>query len=564
MSFIQVQRNRSKSGKELSYAHLAKSVWRGKNKPPKQDRIYLGRLDESGREIIISKGFPARFQEKIPLEKIKKMAADGKDVLAWLHEPPLGSVKDGDVPARVEIVGDAHVLLELSRGCGLDTLLSQSLGEADGVSLLSLAFQQVVDGRPLYLAGHWIEERSLPASMKGGNVAVPAVYGLMGRIGNDVDGRETFFREWVKKLDSPECLICDTTSISTYSENLSDAEFGHNRDDEDLPQLNLSLVLDKDGMPVWFRSTPGSIPDVSTLKFNCLMIEDLGLKAVSASLDRGFYSKANVLGMLREKIVFTIGVPFSVAQARTLVRKHKAALSSAKRSFQFNGRIVRHARDRWVVESDRERYELDAHIFFEPAAQAERMTRLEKTIFQTEDRAGKERFFRRGEALQWLSENAGSLSKCFSVRTSADGNIGIVRKPRAVALMGAHFGYTFVLTNKKNRAAEEVLTGYRSRDMAEKLFDCLKNEDGQHRLRTGVDENAEGRLFLAFISLILRASLEKKMRSAGLLKKMTTAEFFAQMRKIKAVFTKSGKRFMLEISKKNRDLLSLVDISIPS
>ncbi len=39
---------------------------------------------------------------------------------------------------------------------------------------------------------------------------------------------------------------------------------------------------------------------------------------------------------------------------------------------------------------------------------------------------------------------------------------------------------------------------------------------------------------------------------------------FIQLQKIKAVFTKLGKRFLLEISKKNRTLLTALKISLPS
>ncbi len=564
MSFIQLQKNRSKDGRQFTYVHLASSVWRGRKKTPKQERIYLGRLDESGREIIISKGFPSRFQESVPLEDIRSMLSEGKDVLAWLHAPSGGRQNDvADIPARVETIGDAHVLLELSRAAGLEELLSSSFGESDGLSLLSLAFQQVVDGRPLYLAGHWAEERSLPEKMKRG-ISVPEVYALMARTGSDIDGRESFFRDWLERLGRPECVICDTTSLSSYSDNLDLAEFGYNRDDEDLPQVNLSLVVDRSGTPVWYRTMQGSIPDVGTLKLNCQLLEDLGLKVFSTSLDRGFYSRANILEMLRAGIGFTIGVPFSVSQAKALVRRHRTALNSAKRSFQYMGRIMRHACDRWVVEDGKESYEIDAHVFFEPEVQAERMARFERIIFQIEEKAAKQSFGGRRDAFLWLSENASKLSGCFSVRTGDGGTVEIARKPRAVACASAHFGYTIVLTDKKKRSGADVLADYRSRDTAEKLFDSLKNEDGQHRLRTGIAVSAEGRLFLAFISLILRSSLEKRMREAGLLKGMTTAEFFAQMRKIKAVFTKSGKRFLLEISKKNRTLLTALKISLPS
>jgi len=43
-------------------------------------------------------------------------------------------------------------------------------------------------------------------------------------------------------------------------------EYGYNRDGDSLPQINLSLILDKDkGIPVMYDLFPGSISDVSTL-----------------------------------------------------------------------------------------------------------------------------------------------------------------------------------------------------------------------------------------------------------------------------------------------------------
>jgi hypothetical protein len=567
MSFLQIQKSKGRDGRPFSYVHLASSVWRKKKKSPKQERIYIGKLDKGGREIIISKGFPARFGERIALDELKRKVSIGEDISAWLQSPStLRRLSDsGDIPAHVEIVGDTHALMAVAKDAGLDILLGDSFGKEAGMSLLGLAFQQAVDARPLYLAWHWLTERALPPEMKGGNVLPSGVHGFVARIGTDVDGRENFFRKWISRLGFPEALICDTTSISSYSSNLELVEYGYNRDDENLPQMNLCMVATREGIPLWCRTVPGSIPDVSTLKLNGEMLLDLGLEKFTHSLDRGFYSQANIRDMLREGMGFTIGVPFSVAQAKCIVRKHRVALTSPKRSFPFNGRIMRHARDVWRVDAGNGKTGcLDAHIFFEPACQAERMAKLEKTVFNLEDKAAKENFPNRREAFIWLRENAPSLAKCFSVKVLQDGRTAVARKPRSVARFSAHMGYTLVITSYAGAEPETVLANHRCRDQVEKLFDSLKNEDGQYRLRTGVDESAEGRLFLAFIALVIRASIETRMRKAGLLRKMTTADFFAQMRKIKAVYTKSGRRFLLEISKKNREILGLVKIPIPS
>ena len=79
-----------------------------------------------------------------------------------------------------------------------------------------------------------------------------------------------------------------------------------------------------------------------------------------------------------------------------------------------------------------------------------------------------------------------------------------------------------------------------------------------------MDANAECRLFLAFAALVLRAVLEEKMRKAGLLRRMTVAELLAQTRKIRAVTTLSGRRFLLEIPRRTRDVFASLGIPLPA
>ena len=58
----------------------------------------------------------------------------------------------------------------------------------------------------------------------------------------------------------------DLTSFSSYSQMINFLEYGYNRDGVDLPQINLSMVVDKEkGIPVMYDIYPGSIVDVTTL-----------------------------------------------------------------------------------------------------------------------------------------------------------------------------------------------------------------------------------------------------------------------------------------------------------
>jgi transposase len=119
------------------------------------------------------------------------------------------------------------------------------------------------------------------------------------------------------------------------------------------------------------------------------------------------------------------------------------------------------------------------------------------------------------------------------------------------------------LTNARDCPREEVLARSRGRDRIEKLLDTLKNEDGQHRLRSGNDRSVVGRLFVAFLALVLHRELERRMGKAGLLRQMSVVQFIAHMRKIKSVRMASGTRHLLEITKRNRDIMAAVGVPLP-
>lgn len=49
-------------------------------------------------------------------------------------------------------------------------------------------------------------------------------------------------------------VALDSTSVSTYSNNLSLAEYGHNKDGDDIPQINYMLVCDEvTGLPIYAK-----------------------------------------------------------------------------------------------------------------------------------------------------------------------------------------------------------------------------------------------------------------------------------------------------------------------
>jgi transposase len=81
-----------------------------------------------------------------------------------------------------------------------------------------------------------------------------------------VDGKQTFFSKWMNKVLEEDYLCYDITFISSYSELNEYIKYGHNRDRDKMPQLNLAMFFGQKGrLPVYFQRMPGNITDVTTV-----------------------------------------------------------------------------------------------------------------------------------------------------------------------------------------------------------------------------------------------------------------------------------------------------------
>jgi len=537
--------------------HLAESVHRP-GRTPCHQRQHLGTLDAETNELVLAKGRPEPDSRLVELLLKKGIVFGGRRCAgrsrrdAWSPE----SWAAGGV--RVEEVGRVGLLGGLARQSGLADCLWRVFGIEDGSRILRLAMHQVCDEGAVYLALDWWDD---VGGIDTVGLSSPAAGQLLADIGRSTAGRREFFAEWLRACGMPRALIHDTTSISSHSPVLETAEWGYNRDGDSLPQINLALVVARDTrLPIWYRTLPGSIPDVASLRATSALLRDLGLDDFSFTLDRGYYSRDNLLDMLDDGIRFLIGVPLHLKQARELVARHLGTLVKFKRRFLAGGTPVGHVPCRFLVERrDGTQAELPAHLYYGEERRHQTSMRLEKTVLELADKAEKLGFDSHRQARQWLEENARSFAKFFGP-VSRDGRIAIAVKPNRVANAIKTHGLTLIVTSPAAADAdapgrEELLEDYRSRDLAEKLFDTYKNATGNDRLHTGSDQAAEGRVFLAFVSLALRALLENKLRNACLRRRLAVPEVMAMLKKIKRLVPVAGRPLMLEVPKKSRDLV---------
>ena len=210
------------------------------------------------------------------------------------------------VPRKVLSHGEFVPLRKISEDLNLEQILLETLPANEVWSVLSLAMNYVIRPRALNHIQSWYEGTILAEDHPDLPLSSQSLSRILNRIGEGTANLD-FSRALIKRTSTSRTLIYDITSLSSYSQNISLLEYGYNRDGLDLPQANLSLIVDKDlGIPLMYDVYPGSIVDVSTLKNTIKKINAQGVSDYTLIMDRGFFSTANIEELVSSNLSFII------------------------------------------------------------------------------------------------------------------------------------------------------------------------------------------------------------------------------------------------------------------
>jgi transposase len=555
MSYIVIQKVKNT---DKEYVLLANNN-HIRNVGARQSRKYLGIYDAENNELILSKKIKELTNEELIALKNANIKYNGKK-----KEPRISlsqSMPNVNLES-IEYVGDTYALSQIAEDTKLSEVLTKCYGKPHAAALLSLAVHQTLTQQPLYLYDAWLENAPKNLKPTGIDSSSAGLSKLMSELGKSTRLTDKFFTEWISACNKPESLICDTTSLSTYSEILMDAEWGYNRDRETLPQINIVLVIDrKRGIPILFRQLPGSVSDIVTIENTSKYLQEYGLFNFHYLLDRGFCSEYNILELIRRKIGFLMAAPWATKQSKDLRKKHSRALTtSPKNSILYNNdQVLRYMSDKWIVGE----HELSAHLYFDQTRAVQQSCDLEQRVLRAKNQADNLIFALYADALKWLDSLPKNIQSCFHIVGALDNTFTVEIKTNSIAKKINEKGFTLILSSEKNLDGLKVITDYRQRDKVEKLICVGKNELEQLRLKSGNAEIIKGRLLITFIALILYSEVESRLRDAKLLKTYSVAEVFAQLHNIQAVNLSSGARLMREITKKQRQILQALNLELP-
>ena len=476
------------------YAYESTSVRVPGRKNPKTVKTYLGKVDpETGR--IIPKESRSRPKEE--------------------YAKHYGSVRflDG-IQKSMGIFEDLDAVFT--------TMAPNIMGAAMALAINPASMDSV----------HYTVEGSvIKETVKLRGTLSPSTMGTVcEEVGSMMNTMDRFFTRRIARSASGFFSL-DLTSVSTYSKMNGWAQWGHNRDGEDLKQTNIAMVTDAEGIPVMFRMLPGSIADMAVMKEAVRDMKSMGCKG-RLVMDRGFESAANVSALMDLGMDFTMP---SNARAEPIRKLMSRAIEELKASSSFafhEGKAYKYAEYEvgvartddgceYVVEVPRnhkdsasmnERFskarKLKAFVVFDPSKASDDIDRIMSMVSETELRLENTRHRDPESVYRKLPP---SVRRYLGYTVDSEGLMHIERKQNAFAFADNRAGM-FVMLASPGTAFEQMMSSYDVRDWVEKAFDVYKNDLDGSRNGTGNPERARGRMFIKFIALMMRIRIQNVLR----------------------------------------------------
>ena len=408
-------------------------------------------------------------------------------------------MKKGSIRSSCLRVGNYFVLRKIIEEYRLPGMLEKHLGKRDTGLFLDLAAYSIISENnaaqyyPDYAYNH-------PLFTEGMHIYSDS------RISDFFSGmtdeqRTGFLNEWNEKRDHREKIYIsyDSTNKNCQAGELEMVEFGHPKDNRELPVFNYSIAYDTDNRePLFYEQYPGSIVDVSQLQYMLEKAKGYGYKRAGFILDRGYFSKENIQYMDECGYDFVIMVRGMASFVKELILENKGTFEMHReygiRKYKAYGMTVK---KQMYATDKKERY---FHIFYSD----------QKAAAEREQTEGKiERMGRYLDRIKGKKVSIGEgYRQYFHLEIyEEDGTFLYAREKEKVIEEELSLCGYFVIVTSHKMTAKEAIELYKSRDSSEKLFRGDKSYLGNKSLRVQSDEAAFAKIFVEFVALIIRSRI---------------------------------------------------------
>lgn len=479
---------------------------------------------------------------------IGKITKDGEEIL--YDKKPIQCLK----PMFSKNFGNTYFLEQISDSIGLKNVLVDLFHDNYDV-LITLVHYIVCIDSSLSNTPKWME---LTNTVLKTELSSQYISSFLKSISDETIFN--FFKKWVSKRLESEYIAFDITSISSYSELIELVELGYNRDKEKLPQINMGMFFGESSLlPIFYNLYPGSIKDVKTLSNMLMYCDELNVKKIKFVMDKGFYSDTNITEMIKKKKKFTIAVPFKSAVATSKVNLVKDNIKKPSKIIAVDelvyGEVIK---DKWeyIDNNEKKQSSIYYHILYDD----DKRNEIENRVMNKVQKLKKEL----DEYIQTynrLPKNIEKYENYLKINKSKGKYISTIID-EVIEKELLYEGYMVVISNDL-KEVNDVFYTYRRKDVVEKAFDNLKNDLDVKRLKVHNARSLKGKMFIAFIALILKTSIYNEVTKNGSICKYSVNDILKEMQKISIINFDNGKSMLTEISSTQKKIFKAFKISEP-
>ena len=494
-----------RGGRLIKYLYMYTSFFRNEKGQSRNKSVIVGRVSETDPTLfhpndkyfaITGTAIPQVVLDKKEERKAKKQKR-GSKITSISHGVP---VVNGDV-----VKGSSLILKKIFENTGLSDCIKKIFDKKESDYLTATACLIASGDSTMSniddFSKTFVFDEPEIGSVR--DLTISRLFSLCEQ--EDID---SFFELWLKKhMDLNEAICYDVTSFSSYAQEIQHAEFGYNRDKEDLPQVNLGMFSSiKSKKPLYYSMYNGSLNDSTQLPYVINDAKRLGISTRNVcTFDRGFFSQKGITFLDNAGLKIIVGVSLSrYKQALEVIEALSNSQAYRLPKYELSeypgiyGHRIEHTIEDvkgvlHIYHDMNKCYDDNKILSQEVAAEIEKIKEVND------------------DGMPITQRKAKSLCKFHNCIKDDSNPCGYVFKEDEDKIIKAQklLGFFALFTTNSDLSGADVLSAYRHKDVQEKIFDTAKNTLDCDRLKIHNSNTARGKMFVIFMALVVHSFIQE-------------------------------------------------------
>lgn len=445
-----------------------------------------------------------RYNEHVSSKLIGKIPSGESEIESTR---PRRKSDDKQLEASRLNVGVTDILSWIGKESGIDKDVYASADTGTAQKLISIArFWTANQDKTIRRIEEWLINHEIPYR---DGLSEDTCYLLMKQLGQDINVSQRYFQQRAKHAPSKASVAVDTTTISSYSENLNDVRFGYNKDGNGLATVKLMTLFSlEDHQPIAFMRQPGNIPDVISVTNALNQLSVLGMNKPLVVLDGGFFSDENIFGFMQKHIKFLMRGPLDGRWIRpeldavmdtfetpSNVCPYDSNIYGTTQSitliFNNERKYTRNGINKGDIVSEEHRVYLHFYLNVDKA-------RIEKAALLDEIKRVKQQL-EQGVDESLMSKAELNIARKYLIIKKSPKRFSVTMNDKAILKETRYYGYFVLISNNKMNTFD-ALREYRLREKTEEGFRIDKQYNDAHVTRSKTTASLEGRFFCQFVA----------------------------------------------------------------